>query len=618
MESPKSHAQDEILILVIQTLVDAYASLRVCDPQIIRKNDFDRDRDYISKRVQHEGLTFLTVNLPRLGEFLDEVVWNQRRLERVEGFSPYDGLYPCFLRPFWIYLKQAHTRNDEATARVYRILRTLLHGLKKLNLPFSEEKAKLKLDSFLSIEYELQEQSIPDLPWIFYSQKLLDELLSGYSPDCDMPKHGPGAVAGGERHNAKWVWTTLFESVHAEYPYWEYMFPVRSAIGDFSKRSRALQVAEQAGTYRSLTRVAEPTARLLMVPKDSRGPRIISCEPKELMYLQQGVAVPLMYYIENHYLTRGHVNFEDQSINGSLALSSSYSNDQDTIDLSDASDRVSCKLVRLLFPERVSRKWLALRSTATLLPDGRVAKLCKFAPMGSALCFPVESLVFWAIAVGSIWNETHDQLTACRAVHVYGDDIIIDAAYTNTVMEALTSCDLVVNKEKSFLGNHPFRESCGVEAWKGHIVTPLRVKKLPPRRPTDADALVAWVSYAENTQYLCPSRSSYEMEIVERFLGPIPRVPFPQAYLSIVTTNDHWSLSDYKDPKWSNATSYWSAKLYAVKQRRRVSAISGWSRLQRNLVQRALTGDPSVVVDRSSTLISKRRCNVTYLGIEGV
>ena len=241
--------------------------------------------------------------------------------------------------------------------------------------------------------------------------------------------------------------------------------------------------------------------------------------------------------------------------------------------------------------------------------------MSKFAPMGSALCFPVESLTFWAIAVGSIWNLTQDQLVARQSVYVYGDDIIIDSKYTKLVIEALESVDLVVNRSKSFLGEHPFRESCGIEAWLGHDVTPLRVKKLPPRRPSDGDGISAWVKYAENNQHVMPLRSCFMISLVERLIGPIPRVPFAQDYLSMITDDGHWCLSDYRDPRWSDATSYWSAKLFVVKPRRRDSAIPGWSRLQRNLIQRVLEGEPSEVVDRSSTQISRRRVNVTYLGI---
>jgi hypothetical protein len=63
-----------------------------------------------------------------------------------------------------------------------------------------------------------------------------------------------------------------------------------------------------------------PQARVCLVPKDSRGPRIISCEPAELMFIQQGIMRKLYSHLETHHLTAGQINFTDQSINRNLAL----------------------------------------------------------------------------------------------------------------------------------------------------------------------------------------------------------------------------------------------------------------------------------------------------------
>jgi hypothetical protein len=615
MGIPKSHGQENLLNLVIETLADAYASLHACDPSCIRLQDESKDALYITKRFQEEGIQFLTVTLPRLGEWADKLVWLDE-VERVEGFKPYNGLYPVFLRPFWPFLaKRLHEESVSADcANVYRILRTLLHGLKKLDVPCSPELVDARLSSFLQIEDEMREFEVIPNESLYYSQMAMERLLEGYYPECNHPKHGPGAVAGGERHNEKWSWTTLYESVHEVFPYYEYFYSTRSVIeGDTSRKSRPLQLAASAATYRALRREKEPTARLLMVPKDSRGPRIISCEPKELMYLQQGVGRHLMNFIERHPYTKGHVNFVDQSVNNQLALESSLSSAVDTIDLSDASDRVSVKLLKYLVPQGISRYWLALRSTATSIPDGSVVPLEKFAPMGSALCFPVESIIFWSLAVGTVWQRTGSFELACQSVWIYGDDIIIAGGHTEAVMFTLESVYLKVNRQKSFIGSHPFRESCGMEAFKGHDVTPLRVKSLPPRRPSDGNAIVAWVKYAENSQYIAPRRSMFELKIVERLVGRVPRTPYAQPFLCFITTRDIWTLSEYKDPKWCIFSSYWTARLTVVKSRRHKSAIPGWSRLQHNLVERVLEGDPSEVVDRSSTLIGKARANVTYL-----
>jgi len=614
MGIPKSHVQENLLALVVETLVDAYASLRCCDPSLERLRDFDLDLDYLSRRFCEEGPSFLTISLPKLGDFLDRFVWGEQ-VERVAGFKPFDGLFPVFLRPFWLLFQKMRNGDcDEQHAQCYRIVRTLLLGLKKLDVPCAPELVQQKLNSFREIEIELGDFYCKPTISSWYAQRLLELFTQGYQPRCDRPKHGPGAVAGGERHNEKWTWSTLYESVHAEFPYWEYFCPVRSIIeGDSTRRSRPLQLAANAGLYRSLQRVNEPTAKLLLVPKDSRGPRVISCEPAELMYLQQGVSTHLMDYIERHPYTHGHVNFERQDINGQLALIGSESNSWDTIDLSDASDRVSCALVKYLFPKEVTKKWLALRSTSTILPTGEIVSLNKFAPMGSALCFPVESLVFWALAVGVIWNHTGDFDTALQSVYVYGDDIIIATGYTQAVMNELTVFGLKVNMEKSFIGGHPFRESCGVEAFKGFNVTPYRVKSLPPQRPSDGTSIVAWLDYASNCQHDLPSRSKFQLGVVERLIGRVPRVPVTQDYLCFVTETDTWSHDDFRNLTWDAHQSYWVAPLTYAKTRKHESAIPGWSRLQRNLVQGVREGDPTMVVDRSSTLIRKGRKPVTFL-----
>lgn len=615
---PKSHTLDQVQVLVVETLADAYDALRECDPSIIRKDDFLLDVAYINRRYQAEGVSFLTKSLPRLGDWLDQYVWGIMSMQRVEGFKPYNGLFPQFLRPFWIYLERLHSMECSATqCSLYKILRTLLHGLKKLDVPCDPADAAAKISTFIDIEEELLSFNTPMDPSIHRAQLLMEDFLSRYNVTCDRPKHGPGAVAGGERHNEKWNFSILYESVHREFPYWDYIYPVRSAlprsVSGFSRRTWPLQFAANAGNFRSLKREEAPTARLLLVPKDSRGPRVISCEPKELMYLQQGVSSSLMSYIENHPYTRGHVNFEDQRINGRLALENSRSRERDTIDLSDASDRVSVELVTYLFPREISRKLLALRSTATILPDGRRIPLCKFAPMGSALCFPVESLVFWALAVGTILNSTNDLRLSLDSVHVYGDDIIVAGAYTSLVVKTLEACCLKVNKSKSFTGAHPFRESCGVDAFKGFDVTISRVKNLPPQRSCDGAAITAWLKYAENDQYTMPRRSSYMLGLVERFLGPIPRVPAPQSFLSIVTRDNHWSLKDY-NATWDGDSCYWEAKLFCAKTRKIESPIPGWARLQRNLVQGVFEGSPTQVVDKASTQIGKRKCKISYLG----
>jgi hypothetical protein len=619
----KSLAQ-EVLSVVTETIVDAYALMLSISPNDVRKDDMRLDVKYVEGRFRSEGLTFLTVTLPRLGEWFDRYVCGEQ-LERVVGFAPYNGLFPVFLRPVWkicgiLNAARLTGQNESVNPAIYdlvRIVRTILHGLKKLEVPFSDEQKMEKLRTFFTIEDELRTYPIYSSPGLWRAQFLLEGFLEGYVPTCDSPRHGPGAVAGGERGNEKWNFSTLYASLHREWPYWDYHFGMKSGVRNpngfiHEVKHYPIQLAANALRYASMKRVDEPTARMLFVPKDSRGPRIISCEPKELMYIQQGVARHLMKYIENHSYTRGHVNFVDQEINGNLALEASASKDWATIDLSDASDRVGCALTDYIFPMEVTRKWNALRSTATLLENGTKVPLVKFAPMGSAMCFPVESLTFWALVVGCVWEHTNDLALALSSVYVYGDDIIVRNAYYLEATKALSSVGLKVNSSKSFCGEYPFRESCGIDGLDGHNVTPLRLRKFPPQRPSDGQAIAAYVKYVELSTQLMPHRSAMMLKYVERLVGRIPRTPIPQSYLSIVDPFNYWSLEDFSDVKWNPSSCYWEARLLTIKNRKRVDPIDSWSRLQDAVITRP-EGDPSLVVDRSSTLIRKKVCNITYL-----
>jgi hypothetical protein len=622
MEIAKSHAEEKILNLVTETLADVYAILaKASRSNLIRDEDLERDITYVKTRFDHEGLPFVTVNLPRLGDWFDQWIWGEK-VQRVAGFKPYDGLYPCFLRPVWIHFQDVPLAMMKATDyELIRCIRTLLLGLKKLNVPYSTAQTQEKLDQFLGIEVELDDFVLIPSRYTERAQVLADRLLKGYEPECTRPKHGPGAVAGGEKGTNKWYFSTKYLSLHEEWRYWEYIFPVRSLDGDGwrqgPRRARPLQLAYEAHNYRKMKVVTSPIARLLFVPKDSRGPRIISCEPKELMYIQQGVAKHLVDFLDVHDYTQGRINFDDQTVNAQLALRSSEDRRMSTIDLSDASDRVSCQLIRYLFRKDIVRKWMALRSTATMLPNGTCLPLSKFAPMGSAMCFPVESLCFWLLAVGSIWESTGVLGLALESVYVYGDDIIIANEYTELVMNVLESVGLKVNRSKSFIGNHPFRESCGVEALNGHDVTPFRVKAVPPWRSSDGSGITSWIQYAENTQKLCPRRSAFQLKVVTDLIGPIPRVPFKQAFLSIVTQDDHWDLSKYPRATWDSDRCYWKQRLLSAKNRSTLSPLTDWQRLQRDLIETALYSDHSLVVDRQSTLIRHSRSYITYLLKDG-
>jgi hypothetical protein len=176
-----------------------------------------------------------------------------------------------------------------------------------------------------------------------------------------------------------------------------------------------------------------------------------------------------------------------------------------TIDLSDASDLVSYDLVKSIF-KPIAPSFLdyveGSRSSRAKMPSGEVITLRKFASMGSAMCFPIEAMVFFTVAVAAIMKDhalpytrkTVDKITA--TISVYGDDIIVPSSYASSVMDGLTAFGLRVNTNKSFSQGY-FRESCGGDYYKGDDVTPVYVRRwTTTERDLSHEQIVSSISLA--------------------------------------------------------------------------------------------------------------------------
>lgn len=221
------------------------------------------------------------------------------------------------------------------------------------------------------------------------------------------------------------------------------------------------------------TKSFERTSRLAFVPKTATKVRSICMEPTTLMYHQQGWLKAIARYIKWHPYLRRRINLERAELNKRDAYLGSIDGSIATIDLSAASDSVSLSLVKSWFHNTSLRlPLLATRSYKTKLPTGETWQLNKYASMGSALCFPVECLVFAAVCEAAI-TECGDN-PGNSMYRVYGDDIVIESKYADTVIDRLTQNGFTINKEKSFIhkGANNFRESCGGFYLNGYDVTP--------------------------------------------------------------------------------------------------------------------------------------------------
>lgn len=230
--------------------------------------------------------------------------------------------------------------------------------------------------------------------------------------------------------------------------------------------------------------VLNRTSKLICVPKTAVKKRTISAEPAALQWAQQGVRSALVKCINASSTCR--VYLEDQTKSRDLALRGSLAGEWDTIDLSAASDSVTVSLVEILTSKTspdVYEDLMSTRSEYTQLEDGRIVHLCKFAPMGSATCFPVESLVFASICEAVIREKT-GRTSRNMDYLVYGDDIVIRSCYYHDVKVALEECHFTLNSRKTFHSSYDtwlrpivFREACGIEAINGLDVTPLRISR---------------------------------------------------------------------------------------------------------------------------------------------
>lgn len=289
-------------------------------------------------------------------------------------------------------------------------------------------------------------------------------------------RHGPGAVSDRRGKFNKY-----------EFPRWskklETWFPYR-------------QCGTIASDVESVPLNHEVASKLIAVPKTAKGPRLIASEPTEHQWCQQLIRHFMVSELERLFGDR-FICFSEQELSGQMALLASRNRSLCTIDLSSASDRLSCWLVERIFRKNPSllHSLHAARTRYILddiSPERSFIKLKKFASQGTATTFPVQTLVFLVLALGACieGKVTWSKISRLRhRVRVFGDDIIIPNSRYVGMTRVLHILGLKVNMEKSFHDGH-FRESCGVDAYGGYDVTPIKPLVVIPDGPASRQAVL--------------------------------------------------------------------------------------------------------------------------------
>lgn len=540
-----------------------------------------RDMLTVTRRLAKEGESFLTITLPTYEKDLLQALDRGRiSSDLFVGFQHSGGfpkLFSGFLRKIFADTGELRPTSEQQVA-VIRCLRQVLLLLSKIELECSPDREGNAILAYQRTDDELDTspESVP-----LRVQVAFRELFSSFLNEIERElledpifrgNHGPGAVADHSGNNARWAklqWTTRLEAV----------LPAESTLAcnlhDYMDQQ-----------YEWLTEEQEPPVRVVTVPKTMKGPRVIAIEPAHMQYVQQGLFKLFTRILGSPHFAplNATMGWMDQEPN--RRLSRDWHN-YATIDLSEASDRVSLALVQALFEPwpLTSAILLASRSERAKLPSGEIVTLKKFASMGSAMCFPVESMVFAAIAVAAknLTDEDYGRFHSHRAgwdavripFRVFGDDIVVPKDWTPNLLAMLSLCGLKVNTSKSFWTGM-FRESCGADWYAGYDVSVVKVRKTITPNRQDVESIIRGISLHNRLFERGWFKSA---KAVEDSLNAVRPMPYAPAVLDVhaLWTYD-FSKCDFRTNKRLQAA---SIRAFSLRYKYREDMLDGYGALRK-------------------------------------
>lgn len=449
----------------------------------------------------------------------------------------------------------------------YRMANTACQFIVRLTLKELDWLEEQAVQDYLDFESELKQQR--------YDDKLLadmNRIVRGMLSDMDVsdihPRHSNGATAHTKRGEGL---ESKMRNMSA--PSW--------SVRQLAQMLEDYPIITDNGLVSSLETSPVDESRysvFAQVPKSLNKKRGISMENEESQYYQNAIFDAFDRHFSRHPEIAVNLHRQDLSrdlcqygmasdprivyhrkgsddytllLRSWINCDDGYDVDYDdgmsygTIDLSSASDSVTWSLVKAVFRGTKILPLMGRARTRMVHYRGRRAKgkcssiqpftiaVEKFAPMGSSMCFPVESLIFSAAAALAV--ERSGRLSKRR---VYGDDCIVHRSAVQEFIKILEDLHFKVNVDKSYMPGSPFLEACGMEALRGFDVTPTRIPRrydyvgLCLQSPTSFEGAVEFIhtlreadlttasAYVENTlnaAFGVPYRSSYETESVHEF-----------------------------------------------------------------------------------------------------
>lgn len=609
----KSRSSDHLGFIraVLQDVVDYYPDYR---------RDMERDLSRLLSHAQTVGDRVYLIDLPALGKVLDLALESsalpRTNLALSAGINSRTTV-PRLFQGLWlrVFERDGCLKQDVDTNALF-FLRTLTMGQKKYrkecdsSVTYTAIQEFYDTDEKLPIGSPLWDTDGSDLRGIGRStvlhggtddpadlfhmscggnlgglqsmlvtaQQVADRVASGfgeYQPDLFAFRHGPGATAEHQRGAS---FKYLFPSWG---PRLEHIFPaVEFGVANPHVYGRGFASIDDLPF-----RLIEGASRLIAVPKTQKTPRLIAAEPTANQWCQQNVRDFLDVAIQRTPL-RWSIDFRNQGLSQEGARLGSISGDTATIDLSSASDRVSTWLVERIFRRNHSLLSALVACRTRYITNDldkkqpKLYKLRKFSSMGSALTFPIQSIVFYVLCVAAGLATDGKPVSQWKRygkmVRVYGDDLIVPRTWVPRVIELFTKLHLKVNKDKTFW-NGKFRESCGLDAYGGDDVTPGYLLHIPDE--ADLGSVVSTVQVSNNflLKGLWNTARWVERLVPRNVRSLIPVVPIGSGTFGLYSYSGY-DCSTSKE-RWNNALQRYELRTLSVSTKRGRNRHEGFANL---------------------------------------
>jgi len=240
-----------------------------------------RDVKTIADRFEHEGLSFLTITLPRFGsDFEKSLSRSYVTRSSFQGFTWKGGL-PRFLGGFLelVFDRSNGRLLDDPSIDAIRAIRQICLMFSRIEIECSEKRKQSTLEGYVKCEDEVRlHDSYFDsykAEFVRMGQLLFSDFFSKLNIRVQhgeiLPRHGSGATADRLKGNRKYDQTEWPDRLEEWFPAMEYLSPRWEE--SFLSHVHFIEPGQ------------ERPVKVVLVPKTLKKPRVIAEEPTAMQYV---------------------------------------------------------------------------------------------------------------------------------------------------------------------------------------------------------------------------------------------------------------------------------------------------------------------------------------------